>query len=514
MILGRTVSLIYSPSFLNAGSTVSPINLPIIPNATPNFSLRYEPSFINAGNTIPLINFPIVLSAGMSVDVIKPLAMPNATPSFSATYDPNSFSFGKMVSLIYSPSFLSAGSTVPITNDPMIIKAAFNLLNIYEPSFINAGNTVSLINPPSFISAGSTFSLIILANNLIVGTTFVITNVDKMPNTHTSFSFIADATFRMCGAILTSNPDRVSSTMATVFMTAVIVTMAVSLAPIPPVSAVNAFWMFCIMRRVPSIAGDRLSLRRDAKSITFGIVAVIQSANLRTYGARAFPSVIETPSNADLSSAIDPDSVSSCWVAIVSAVPPASDSAASRSRMPSVLSVSASIAGAASTPNSFMAPAVSIPASFSVSRMSAKSRVVGSTSSSVSPIVSSWVTIAAVGFSNRENAPRNAVPACSPLKPALYRLPRMALTSSISIPIDFATGPTYLSEYSRASTVALLLPIVFAKTSAIRALLSIPRPNCPSVEVTTSVVFVRSVCVAAARSMMGLSSPLVMLATS
>ena len=260
-------------------------------------------------------------------------------------------------------------------------------------------------------------------------------------------------------------------------------------------------------------AGSSLSFNDEAKLITFGITAVIQSASIRTYGASAVPIVIDTPSSADLSSANDPESVSSCWVAMVSAVPPASPSADSRSRMPSVLSVSASIAGAASTPNSAIAPAVSSPASASVSRMSAKSRVVGSTSSNSSPIAESWSITAVVGFSSRENAPRSAVPACSPLNPALYRVPRIALTSSISMPIDFATGPTYLSEYSSASIVALLDPIVAANTSAILPLLSIPRPNWPSVDVTTSVVFVKSVCVAAAKSRIGFNSDLVMSAT-
>ena len=146
--------------------------------------------------------------------------------------------------------------------------------------------------------------------------------------------------------------------------------------------------------------------------------------------------------------------------------------------------------------------------------MSAKSCVVGSTSSSVRPISASLSTIAVVGFNNFANAPLKTVPACSPLNPALYRLPSMAFTSSISIPIELAIGPTYLSEFSRAPMVAFDDPMVFAKTSATRPELSIPIPNCPRVDVTTSVVFVRSFCVAAARSKIGLSSSFVMLATS
>ena len=156
-----------------------------------------------------------------------------------------------------------------------------------------------------------------------------------------------------------------------------------------------------------------------ANAITFGIASVIASTTALTAGANASPMVIAAPSKADFISAIDPDSVSSCCVAIVSAVPPASLNAASRSRMPSVFSVSASIAGAASTPNNAIAPAVSIPAAARVSRMSAMSRVVGSTSFIVRPIFLIWSFTAFVGFSNRENAPRSAVPACSPLNPAL-----------------------------------------------------------------------------------------------
>ena len=198
------------------------------------------------------------------------------------------------------------------------------------------------------------------------------------------------------------------------------------------------------------------------------------------------------PSSADFIRAIDPDSVSSCCLAIVSAAPPASRNALSSSRIPSVFSVNANTAGAASTPNSFIASDVSIPAAVSMSRTSAKVCVSKLTSDVDSPMAVSRSIIDSVGFNNRENAPRNAVPACSPLNPALYSIPRMPLTSSISIPIAFATGPTYFRDISSACNVALLEPMVFAKTSATRLELSIPSPNCPSVDVTTSVVFARS----------------------
>ncbi len=101
------------------------------------------------------------------------------------------------------------------------------------------------------------------------------------------------------------------------------------------------------------------------------------------------PTEIITPSTADLIKANAPLNVSNCCDAMVSAVPPASYKAASSSLMPGVDSVKASIAGAASVPNIFIAELVSIPAAAKVSSISARSFVAGLTSSMDTPMVSS-----------------------------------------------------------------------------------------------------------------------------
>ena len=120
-----------------------------------------------------------------------------------------------------------------------------------------------------------------------------------------------------------------------------------------------------------------------------------------------------------------------------------------------------------------------------------------------------YAATASDGFARLVSAPRSAVPAFSPLMPALAIRPIATAVSSILYPSAPATGATYWKVFPIRDTLVLELEEAFASTSAKCVESLALSPNAVSASVTMSDTSANSSPDAAAKFMMPGRPPII-----